>query len=124
MYEQIRLIIVQKIYEKITSSNKDIKFKKHPYIRYIKKIFYAYFEREIDLEKILKKHLDNTKIKFNNIDLLLKIILKASIYELCYVKKTPSKVVIDEYLNVTARFYDTNQKKLVNAILDSVYKSQ
>ena len=34
--------------------------------------------------------------------------------------KRPSKVVIDEYLNVTAKFYDTNQKKLVNAILDSI----
>ena len=35
MYEQIRLIIVQKIYEKTTSSNQNVKFKKHPYMRYI-----------------------------------------------------------------------------------------
>ena len=46
MNPSLRLVVVQKIYEKTTSSNKDISFQKHPYQRLIKKIFYGYFEKE------------------------------------------------------------------------------
>ena len=98
MTPSLRLAAVQKIYEKITSSNKDIIFQKHPYQRLIKKIFYGYFEKENELEAFLEKCLDREKVNIHNLELLLKIILKASIYELIFIKKTPFKVVIDEYL--------------------------
>ena len=124
MNPSLRLMVVQKIYEKTTSSNKDISFQKHPYQRLIKKIFYGYFEKENELEAFLEKCLNKEKVNIHNLELLLKIILKASIYELIFIKKTPFKVVIDEYLEVTGKYFDKNQKKLVNAILDAVYKSQ
>ena len=58
-----------------------------------------------------------------NLDLLLKIIIKSSIYELKYCTKIPFKVVIDQYLDVTDKFYGNDQKRLVNGVLDSVAKS-
>ena len=54
--------------------------------------------------------------------MILKIILKAAIYEIRYMKKIPFKVVVDEYLKVTEMYYDNKQKALVNAVLDSVFK--
>jgi len=54
--------------------------------------------------------------------MLLKIILKASIFELKYCNKIPFKVVIDQYLDVTNAFYSNDQKRLVNGVLDSVAK--
>ena len=62
-------------------------FKKHPYQRLIKKIFYGYFEKENELEAFLEKWLNKEKANIHNLELLLKIILKASIYELIFIKK-------------------------------------
>ena len=118
-----RLIVVQKIYEKISDSSHQITFPKSSYIRIIKKVFYGFFEKEKDLDEILLNNLSKN-ISFKNLDMILKIILKAAIYELCYMPKIPFKVVIGEYMAVTEMYYETKQKALVNAVLDSVLKSK
>ena len=118
-----RLVIIQKIYEKISDSNHDIKFPKSSYIRIIKKVFNGFFEKEANLDHVLSKNL-SSKISFKNLDMILKIILKAAIFEIIYMPKIPFKVIVDEYLAVTEMYYDSSQKGLVNAVLDSVFKSE
>ena len=118
-----RLIVVQKIYEKISDSSHEIIFPKSSYIRIIKKVFHGFFEKEKDLDEILLNNLSKN-ISFKNLDMILKIILKAAIYELCYMPKIPFKVVIGEYMAVTEMYYETKQKALVNAVLDSVLKRE
>jgi N utilization substance protein B len=118
-----RLVVIQKIYEKISDSSHDIKFPKSSYIRIIKKVFNGFFEKEADLDQILSKNL-SSNISFKNLDMILKIILKAAIFEILYMPKIPFKVVVDEYLAVTEMYYDSTQKGLVNAVLDSVFKSE
>ena len=118
-----RLVVIQKIYEKISDSSHDIKFPKSSYIRIVKKVFNGFFEKEADLDQILSKNL-SSNISFKNLDMILKIILKAAIFEILYMPKIPFKVVVDEYLAVTEMYYDSSQKGLVNAVLDSVFKSE
>jgi len=118
-----RLIIVQKIYEKISDSGHQITFPKNSYLRIIKKVFNGFFEKEIEIEEVLKKNL-SSNVSYKNLDMILKIILKAAIFEILYMRKIPFRVVINEYLSVTNMYYDTKQKSLVNAVLDSVFKSQ
>jgi len=118
-----RLVVIQKIYEKISDSSHEIKFPKSSYVRVIKKVFNGFFDKEADLDQILTKNL-SSKISFKNLDMILKIILKAAIFEILYMPKVPFKVVVDEYLAVTGMYYDSAQKGLVNAVLDSVYKSK
>ena len=116
-----RLIVVQKIYEKISDSSHEVVFPKSSYIRIVKKVFHGFFEKDKDLDKILLNNLSEN-ISFQNLDMILKIILKAAIYELSYMPKIPFKVVIGEYMAVTEMYYETKQKALVNAVLDSVLK--
>ena len=116
-----RIKLVQKIYEKINNSDGQIDFGKDPYLRHIKKVFNGYFEFESDLDQILQNNL-SSELSVKNLDMLLKIILKASIFELKYCNKIPFKVVIDQYLDVTSAFYSNDQKRLVNGVLDSVAK--
>jgi N utilization substance protein B len=116
-----RIKLVQKIYEKINNSDGQIDFGKDPYLRHIKKVFNGYFEFESDLDQILQNNL-SSELSVKNLDMLLKIILKASIFELKYCNKIPFKVVIDQYLDVTNAFYSNDQKRLVNGVLDSVAK--
>jgi N utilization substance protein B len=118
-----RLIVIQKIYEKISDSGHEIKFPKSSYIRIIKKVFNGFFEKENELDEILSKNL-SSKVSFKNLDMILKIILKAAIFEIIYMPKIPFKVVINEYLAVTEMYYDSSQKGLVNAVLDSVFTSK
>ena len=116
-----RIKLVQKIYEKINNSDGQMDFGKDPYLRHIKKVFNGYFEFESDLDQILQNNL-SSELSVKNLDMLLKIILKASIFELKYCNKIPFKVVIDQYLDVTNAFYSNDQKRLVNGVLDSVAK--
>ena len=123
MKNNSRLIIVQKIYEKIQNFDESVSFPKNSYIRIIKKVFHGFFEKDEELDKILIKSL-SSKVSFSNLDMILKIILKAAIYEICFIPKIPFKVVIDEYLIVTEMYYDIEQKSLVNGVLDSVFKNK
>ena len=44
----------------------------------------------------------------------------AAIYEFMFMHKTPTKVVINEYLKVADFFVPETQKSFLNAILDKV----
>jgi N utilization substance protein B len=121
MTNNSRLLVIQKIYEKITNNDEKISFPKNAYIRIIKKVFNGFFEKETELDIMLQDNL-SSNISLKNLDMILKIILKAAIYEIRYMKKVPFKVVVDEYLKVTEMYYDNKQKALVNAVLDSVFK--
>ena len=117
-----RTKLVQKIYEKTNNPDGEIDLGKDPYIRHIKKVFKGYFEQEAELDALLEKNL-SPDLKLRNLDSLLRIILKTSIYELKFCNKIPFKVVIDQYLDVTDTFYGNDQKRLVNGVLDSVAKT-
>lgn len=121
MKSSTRTKLVQKIYEKTNNPEGTISLGKDPYLRHIKKVFKGYFENEEVLDELLSRNL-SPEIKSKNLDSLLKIILKTSIYELKYCSKIPFKVVIDQYLDVTDTFYGNDQKRLVNGVLDSVSK--
>tara|TARA_A100001037_G_C15096385_1_gene611672 strand:+ start:336 stop:710 length:375 start_codon:yes stop_codon:yes gene_type:complete len=122
MKSSSRVKLVQKIYEKINNPDGHIDFGKDPFLRHIKKVFKGYFEKNIELERLLSDNLSNN-LNIKNIDILLKIIIKSSIYELKYCNKIPFKVVIDQYLDVTDKFYGNDQKRLVNGVLDSVARA-
>ena len=117
-----RTKLVQKIYEKTNNPDGEIDLGKDPYIRHIKKVFKGYFEQEAELDTLLEKNL-SPDLKLRNLDSLLRIIIKTSIYELKFCNKIPFKVVIDQYLDVTDIFYGNDQKRLVNGVLDSVAKT-
>ena len=121
MKSSTRIKLVQKIYEKTKNPEGLIDFGKDPFLRHIKKVFKGYFEKNTELELLLSDNLSD-KLSIKNLDVLLKIIIKSSIYELKYCNKIPFKVVIDQYLDVTDAFYGNDQKRLVNGVLDSVAK--
>lgn len=71
----------------------------------------------------IDEHLLSVLVKdwtLERMDLLLKDILRTAIYEMTTVFETPGKVIINEYVDVTALFYDETEPKLVNAMLDKL----
>ena len=116
-----RIIVVQKLYGHYLNKESEITFPKHRYKKFIKDVVNGSIERKELIDEFISKELKND-INENKIEILLKIMLTAAIYEFMYMHKTPLKVVISEYIKVSDFFIDDPQKKFLNAILDKISK--
>jgi len=54
---------------------------------------------------------------------LLRSILRAGVFELQNRKDVPARVVINEYLDVAKSFYEEDEPKLVNGVLDHLART-
>ncbi len=117
-----RLIIVQLLYSYSLNSQKLLFDIKNPYKRFIKKMCNGVIENDSVLEKKLIEFLDQ-KFDIKKFEVIFTLILKSAIYEIFFYKKTPFKVVIDEYLNISKMFLNDKQKNIVNAVLDKIAKT-
>jgi N utilization substance protein B len=54
------------------------------------------------------------------IDSILRALFRAATYELVARKDVPAKVVIDEYVELARDFFDGDEPKFVNAVLDKL----
>jgi N utilization substance protein B len=75
-----------------------------------------------EIDSVIKSHLTNWDFdRLNKVDLA---ILRISIYPLLYQKDLHSSIVIDEAIDISKQFGSDDSFKFINAILDSVRKSQ
>jgi len=56
--------------------------------------------------------------RLDRLDSILRAVLRAGTYELVARRDVPVKVVINEYLEVAHAFFDGDEAKLVNGVLD------
>ncbi|HYD18845.1 MAG TPA: transcription antitermination factor NusB [Patescibacteria group bacterium] len=61
--------------------------------------------------------------KKGEVETLLEAILRAGAYELLAHGSIDTGIIIHDYLNVTNGFYDGQERKLVNGVLDKIAKS-
>lgn len=85
------------------------------------------FEEIIRLTAYYKKEINNTlrarlpqAWPLERLDPVLRAILRASLAEM--TTKTPTEIIINEYLDVSHSFFDGDEAKMVNAILDKFSK--
>jgi len=116
-----RLIIVQLLYSYFINNDEIVFNFKNPFKKLIKKTCKGVVENNNLLDEKIKSYLDK-KFNFKNFELIFLLILKSAIFEILILKKTPYKVVINEYLNVSKFFLLDEQKSIINAILDKVSK--
>ncbi|MBO6719399.1 MAG: transcription antitermination factor NusB [Rhizobiaceae bacterium] len=60
----------------------------------------------------------------SRLDSTLRAILRAGVYELMNRKDVPVAVIVSEYVDIANAFYEEEEPKLVNAVLDRVARSQ
>ena len=116
-----RVIVIQKLYGYHINKETEITFPKHRYKKFIKDVVNGTIERNELIQELIDKELKED-INTNKTDLLIKLMIKAAVYEFMYMHKTPVKVVIAEYLKASDFFVHTPQKNFLNAILDKVSK--
>ncbi len=80
----------------------------------------AEFREKID--RVISKYAFNWELK--RMAYVDRNILRIGIYELLYMEQIPSKVSINEAIELAKRYGDTDSPKFVNGILDSVAKKE
>ncbi len=122
LFQSPRVIIVQKLYAHHLNKESEITFPKHRYKKFIKDIVLGTIEREDLLLENLKTIL---KDEFNpsRTDLILKLMILSATFELMFSHKTPTNVVVSEYVKISDFFLETAHKRYLNAILDKVSKN-
>ncbi|ALE03851.1 transcription antitermination factor NusB [Bartonella ancashensis] len=73
------------------------------------------------LDPVLHKQLSE-EWSLSRLDSILRAILRAGLWELINRKDVPTAVVISEYIDIAKAFFDDDEPKVVNAILDSIAK--
>ena len=116
-----RVIVIQKLYGHPLNKGSEITFPKHRYKKFIKDVVNGTIERKELIQDLMNRKLKDD-INENKTELLIKLMIMAAIYEFMFMHKTPVKVVISEYLKVSAFFVEDSQKGFLNAILDKVSK--
>jgi len=116
-----RVIVIQKLYSYFLNNDSQLFIPKHRYKKFIKDVVNGTIERKELIEDLINTELKND-INDKKTDLIIKLIIKAAIYEFLYMHKIPVKVVITEYLKASDFFVEAPQKNFLNAILDKVSK--
>lgn len=78
--------------------------------------------REDEIKSVLKKVLIK-KWSYDRLETLLQVILSAGVYELIARPDIPVAVIIDEYINLGHAYYEGDEPKFINGILEEVAKS-
>ncbi len=98
-----RIIVVQKLYSYFLNKDSKIIYPKHRYKKFIKDTVSGTIERE---EFLLEKLKEILKDDFNpsRTDLILKLMILSATFELMFVHKTPTNVVVGEYIKISDFF--------------------
>lgn len=78
--------------------------------------------RGTEIDDIITAALSN-KWTFDRVEIILRAILRAGVYELEARKDTPARVVITEYVDIAHAFYDGQEPGMVNGMLDRISRS-
>ena len=116
-----RVIIIQKLYGKLYNNEENISFPKHRFKKFIKDIVNGTIERNEIIVDEMSIHL-NKDLNLKKLDKVFQVIIKSAIFEFLYKPKTPSKIIINEYLKASNFFIDDGQTKYLNALLDKISK--
>ena len=116
-----RIKVIQKIYNSLMNPDVEIDYPKNQYKKFIKDVVTGTLERTDLIEEIVNERLSGD-IDLAKTDKLLKIILFAGVFELMFKHNTPTKVIINEYLQASEYFLEKIQIGYLNAILDKMAK--
>ena len=116
-----RVIIIQKLYGKFFNDDDDLSIPKHRFKKFIKDVVLGTIERDEVINEEIENYLSED-LQLNNLDKVFQVIVKSAIFEFLYKPKTPTKIIIKEYLNASNFFLEDSQTKYLNAILDKIAK--
>ncbi len=80
-------------------------------------------KRRDEINEVIEANL-NEKWKLDRLDITMRQILRAGVYEIIARPDVPTPTIINEYLDVAHAFFDEKEAKFVNGLLDAVAKEK
>ncbi len=114
--------IIQSLkYLEVTIADKHLGLGVKPKLKYAEEIITAAIPKLSDIDKQIEISLTKgwTLKKLGH---LLLALLRTAITEILILKSAPPKVIINEYLTITRAFFEGEEVKFVNALLDKLSK--
>jgi len=111
--------IINSLEDRLIFDNKFDNLIRHISKKLLKDSISGVIDNQIQIDSIIKKNL-SINWRFSRLDKILKAILRAAVYEISYKLDTPTKVIINEYIDITHSFYSQKEPEFVNAILDKI----
>jgi len=86
--------------------------------RFAEKSFYLTVENKEEYDKIISEHINNWEV--NRLAIIDKLILRIAVNELLNFDSIPTKVTINEAIELAKNFSTRKSGKFVNGILDAI----
>lgn len=102
--------IVDTIIKEQLSSEKEAR-------RFAEKLFFTTLKHESEFEEIVIKHIKNWE--FSRLAFVDQLILKIAVCEFLYFEEIPTKVTINEAIEIAKRYSTANSGRFINGILDA-----
>jgi len=90
---------------------------------YFRDIVLGVVQEQSAVDPVLDAHLAEGW-RLSRIDSILRAILRSAAFELALRDDVPAKVIINEYVNIAHAFFETEEPKVVNGILDQLAKDR
>lgn len=85
---------------------------------YLEKVVKGVFENKGELDQLIEGKLQNWKLeRVSKVNLT---ILRIAIYEMKYVEDVPSKVALNEAIELCKKYSDDKNKSFINGVLDKI----
>lgn len=90
---------------------------------YFRDIVLGVVREQSAVDPVLDAHLAEGW-RLSRIDSILRAILRSAAFELALCDDVPAKVIINEYVNIAHAFFETEEPKVVNGILDKLARDR
>ncbi|MEX2478804.1 MAG: transcription antitermination factor NusB [Gracilimonas sp.] len=85
--------------------------------RFAEKLFFNTVDHEDELDEVISKHIKNWDI--HRLALIDRLVLKMAICEFIYFEEIPTKVSINEAIEIAKRYSTAKSGRFINGILDA-----
>ncbi len=90
-----------------------------PDVEHMTRVLKGVVARQRDIDPLIDKQLA-TGWRLVRIDSIVRAILRAAAFELMELADVPARVVISEYVEVAHAFFEGDESKVVNGVLDQL----
>tara|TARA_R110002096_G_scaffold432976_2_gene650744 strand:- start:384 stop:848 length:465 start_codon:yes stop_codon:yes gene_type:complete len=102
--------ITDTVIKEALGTDKDIR-------RFAEKLFFTTLQHKEELDTVITKHIQNWEI--GRLALIDRLVLRIALTEFLYFEEIPTKVTINEAIEIVKKFSTAKSGRFVNGILDA-----
>ena len=91
--------------------------------KFLKELVGGAVHEQAAIDPVLDGILDKTW-PIHRLDATVRAILRAAAYELMFMDRVPARVAISQYVDVASAFFETEEPKFINGVLDRLARDR